>query len=107
MRLGDIVPGRVATVEGFAPGALRLGYRLAPVVIAVDDSPRGDPPAPWRKMTVAQWRVGHLDLGRAARMLSATEPGWGGSPGIIGSPQGRPCHATIPDVLAVLLASGA
>ncbi len=107
VRLGDILPGRVATVEGFVPGALRLGYRLAPVVIAVDDSPRGDPPAPWRKITIAQWRVGHLDLTRAARTLSATEPGWGGSPGIIGSPQGRPCHRAIPDVLAVLLACGA
>lgn len=107
VRLHDVVPGRVAVVEGFAPGALRLGYRLAPVVIAVDGSSRGDPPAPWRKLTIAQWRVGYVDLMRAVRLLSVAEPGWGGAPGIVGSPQGRPCHSTIPDVLAVLRASGA
>ena len=28
--------GRVAIVRGYAPGALRLGYRVAPVVVAID-----------------------------------------------------------------------
>ena len=102
VHLHDAMPGRIAIVKGCVPGAMRLGYRLAPVVLAVSESP-----APWRKITVAQWRTGHVDLVRAARLLSLNEPGWGGAPGIVGSPQGRPCRSTIPDVLAVLLACGA
>ena len=94
--------GGIAIVEGCVPGALRLGYRLAPVVVAVDGSAGGDPPAPWRRMTVAQWQAGHVDLMRAAALLGCDEPGWGGAPGIIGSPQGKSCHRTVSAVLAVL-----
>lgn len=97
-------PGGIAVVEGCVPGALRLAYRRAPVVVAVDDSPRGMPPRPWRRITVAQWCPRHVDLGAAATLLGAEECGWGGAPGIIGSPQGRPSHATIAHVLLTLRA---
>ena len=100
-------PGGIALVEGFAPGALRFGYRHAPVVVAVDDSPRGDPPAPWRKISVAQWQTGHVDLVSAAALLNVAEPGWGGSPTIVGSPQGRPCHSPLARIMAVLRICGA
>ena len=100
-------PGGIALIEGFAPGALRFGYRHAPVVVAVDDTPRGDPPALWRKISVAQWQTGHVDLVSAAALLNVAEPGWGGSPSIVGSPQGRPCHSPLARVMAVLRICGA
>ncbi|HEX5327825.1 MAG TPA: hypothetical protein VFW75_14240 [Acetobacteraceae bacterium] len=106
VRLSAVDPGRIALVEGCVPGALRLGYRLAPVVVALDDAPRGTPPAPWRRITVAQWRTGYVDLLRAAALLGSEEPGWGGAPGIIGSPQGSPCRRTLAQVFAALRTSG-
>src|SRR5208283_1502334 len=89
LRAGDVlvtdaVPGRVGLVQGAVPGALRLGYRRAPVVLAV-----GDPGAPVAglRYTIAQWTRGHVDLVKVAALLRREEPGWGGSPTIIGSPQ--------------------
>ena len=106
VRLTTPDPGWIALVEGCIPGALRLAYRYAPVVVALDESLRGMPPAPWRRITVAQWCIGYVDLDRAVAILGAEEQGWGGAPGIIGSPQGRPCRTTIAHVLAVLRACG-
>lgn len=102
VRLAAVDPGRIALVTGAVPGALRLGYRLAPVVVALDEGPRGIPPEPWRRITIAQWRAGHVDLMRVVALLGASEPGWGGAPCIIGSPQGAPCRLALPQVLAVV-----
>lgn len=88
---------RVALVEGFAPGALRLGYRLAPVVVAQHQA--GCVP---RRVVLAQWREGHADLRGAVRTLATDEPGWGGSPTLIGSPQGVACRTELPRVLSVI-----
>jgi hypothetical protein len=72
----------VAWVRGHQPGAAGLGYRLAPVVIALTGG------ATPRKVVIAQFAPGHVDLGAVLARLNALEPGWGGSPTIIGSPQG-------------------
>jgi hypothetical protein len=94
--------GRVAVATGAVPGALTLAYRLAPVVVGIEPDPDGG----MRRMVVAQWREGHVDLRRTLAMLAAREPGWGGSPTIIGSPQGRICRSSSNEVLAILQASG-
>lgn len=90
----------IALVEGAVPGALRLGYRLAPVVIAVNE--RGSHPARPRRIAVAQWHVGHVDLMGAISVLNQEEPGWGGSPTIIGSPQGGACRLPLEHVASVI-----
>jgi hypothetical protein len=74
--------GGVAVVKSATPGALMLGYRFAPVVLAIS----GD--ALPRKVTIAQFDPAHLDMSALARRLNELEPGWGGSATIIGSPQG-------------------
>lgn len=107
LRLSAPDPGRIALAEGFVPGALRLGYRLAPVVVAVGEVPGGTSALPWRRITVGQWRAGHVDLVRALAMLAEAEPGWGGSPTIIGSPQGASCRTSPAQVVAVLRTCGA
>jgi len=95
--------GRIALVRGAAPGALRLGYRLAPVVVAVDERPTGDLGATHRRVAVAQWSEGHADLRSVATQLSALEHGWGGSSTIIGSPQGRATQLPVETVIETLL----
>jgi hypothetical protein len=77
----DMIDG-VAVVKSATPGALMLGYRFAPVVLAIF----GD--ALPRKVTIAQFDPAHLDMAAIARRLNDLEPGWGGSATIIGSPQG-------------------
>lgn len=85
-----VTAGRqIARIESYGlPGGVRLGYCLAPVVVACDHAFRFRDSHPHRKFTVCQYAEGHLDLRGALRDLVAMEPGWSGSPTIIGSPQG-------------------
>ena len=94
--------GRIALVTSRLPGSLRLGYCLAPVVVAHDPgSPGADPPAP-RRVVVAQYGPGHVGLREVRDVLAWREPGWGGSSTIIGSPQGRPCGLGVETILEVV-----
>ena len=82
---------RIALVTSWLPGSLRLGYCLAPVVVAHDPGcPEAEPPAP-RRVVIAQYAPGHVDLREVCDVLAQLEPGWGGSSILLGSPQGRPC----------------
>lgn len=102
VKVHDLEPGLLALVEGSAPGALRLGYRLAPVVIATTMKADAHNNTLMRRLTIAQWRTGHVDLGAVVRRLSEDERGWGGSPTIIGSPQGRSCRTDITAIIDVV-----
>jgi hypothetical protein len=88
VRLTVELEGRIAFVEGSHDAALRLGYRLAPVVVALNPEHRLPGGPPHRKSTIAQYSRGFADLLKVAEDLSAIEPGWGGSASIVGSPQG-------------------
>ncbi len=91
--------GRVATVTSRSPNTLRLGYCLAPVVVALyPGDPAAEPPAP-RRIVLAQHDPGHADFSALCEDLALLEPGWGGSATILGSPQGRPCHLELETVL--------
>lgn len=88
VRARPLCRGRIAVVVGDRPEALRLGYCIAPVAIALNRAFRMQDGPPHRKFTVAQYRDGYADFGALLALLRAREPGWGGSPTIIGSPQG-------------------
>jgi len=75
---------RLVILRSRRPHALRLAYAHAPVVVAAGGARAG------RKVTVAQFEPGWIDLAALRADLAAREPGWGGSPTIIGSPQGAP-----------------
>jgi hypothetical protein len=98
-------PG-LAVVKSAVNDTLRLGYFIAPVVVArnpqhaFQTSP--EQPLLGRKYTVAQWGIGYADLNAAAAELNALEPGWGGSSTIKGSPQGVPSRLGLDSVLAVV-----
>lgn len=98
----DILTGRIAFVRGNAPGALRLGYAVAPVVVAETAS---SAPSGRRRMTVAQFDAAHLDMRRVLARLQALEPGWGGSCTLIASPQGAPCALPAEAVLPIVIAA--
>ena len=95
--------GRVALVTSRLPGSLRLGYCLAPVVVAHDPGCLdADPPAP-RRVAVAQYGPGHVELREVRDRLARREPGWGGSSTILGSPQGRPCGLGIETIVTAVV----
>ncbi len=99
--LDEAAGGRIALLRSAEPGALVLGYLLAPVVVAearAPDAPGHDP----RKVTVAQWDAEHADLRAVAAELAGREPGWGGSATIVGSPQGRGTELPISEIAAVV-----
>jgi hypothetical protein len=81
---------------------LRLGYCLAPVVVAATCAKAADLGGAVRKMTIAQWQPGYVDLARVAALLNRNEPGWGGSAGIVGSPQGQACRSGIEEALTAI-----
>lgn len=96
--------GRIASVVSTEPGALRLGYRLAPVVVALNPEFGFSGGTAGRKYTIARWSAADLDLTTALAELLAIEPGWGGQAGIIGSPQGHPSRLPPEKVVATVSA---
>lgn len=93
--------GRIAVLRsapGAPPGGMDLAYRIAPVVVAEGYLPTG------RKLTVAQFEPGWIDLPALCAELAAREPGWGGSATIIGSPQGAACALALDAVAGMATA---
>ncbi|MFH1207484.1 MAG: hypothetical protein V1668_02655 [Patescibacteria group bacterium] len=94
--------GQVATVVGTHRAATALGYTQAPMVIALNPGFRIGGGEPHAKFTVCQFKTGYVDLGAAASELNIREAGWGGSPTIIGSPQGVGSTLTLEEVIEVV-----
>lgn len=82
--------GRFATVRSQLPAALSLGYRLAPVTVALNSLFRFPDGRRGRKYTISRWSDDDANLDEVIRAISALESGWGGQRGIKGSPQNRP-----------------
>lgn len=97
-----VAAGRIALVTSRIQGSLRLGYCLAPVVVAHDPGdPDAETPLP-RRIVIAQYTPHHLDLRAVRDTLGKLESGWGGSSTILGSPQGRPCGLVLAKVVEVV-----
>lgn len=92
--------GRVANVILPEPGALMLGCRLAPVVVALHLHWTFADGATGRKFTVARWHETDADLTLFKDRICALEPGWGGQAGIVGSPQFAPWDLSTEQVVA-------
>jgi len=70
--------GKVAVVTSGLRAGTRVGYAHAPVVVVTNGK---------GLVTLCQHRAGLVDLKAVTAALNAQEPGWGGSPTIIGSPK--------------------
>jgi len=92
----------VALVVSTHPSAIEIGYRLAPMVVAMNPIFRFQGGEPHRKFTVAQHEEGHAMLWLAREELNKFESGWGGSPTIIGSPQGVESTLSAEEVLRIV-----
>jgi len=99
------VPGRLAEVISDIDGALQLGYRVAPVVVALNPQFVFPDGSVGRKYTIAQYQIGAADLDLVAATLSVHEPGWGGQVAIKGSPQGRASRLELPLVSSAVVAA--
>lgn len=94
----------VALADGPAGrGAIAAGYRVAPVVIATNETFSVGGLPPHRKHTVARWNAGHpMDWDGMLTELRKVEPGWGGSSSICGSPQGVASALTTEQVVEIV-----
>ena len=96
IKVSLVAEDRVALICSDYRGAVGLGYRFAPVVIAEGEV------AGLRKLTVAQFATGHADFAQLSEQLAMEEAGWGGSATILGSPQGVASNLPL-DRLIVLM----
>jgi hypothetical protein len=97
IRLFGTSDPRLVQMQANVPTGLFLAYRHAPVVLAEST---GDE----RRLTVAQFEPGWIDMPRLLSELSAQEPGWGGSRTLIASPQGAATRLSADGVKAGILA---
>ncbi|HWQ59688.1 MAG TPA: hypothetical protein VN420_00880 [Candidatus Fimivivens sp.] len=92
----------ITAVETTHRAATMIGYLSAPIVVALNPAFRFGGGEPHRKFTVCQYTAGYVDLKAIANELASLEAGWGGSPTIIGSPQGVGSILTIDDVVMMV-----
>lgn len=99
--------GNVVCLQAHTMGATSIGYCYAPVVVIFNDQFRfpgidGE----HLKYTICQFQPGkYVDLITAAKTLNEMEQSggtWGGSPAIIGSPQGVSSSLSLDQVLGVV-----
>jgi hypothetical protein len=91
----------IAVVQSSLRAATSIGYAQAPVVIALNEqfpSKNGT----YRKFTICQYSDEFIDMNKIVAELQALEPGWGGSPSIIGSPQGESSILAMSVVLEIV-----
>ena len=93
---------RVAVITTASRFGVSAAYACAGVVVAVNPVFRFAGGEPHRKVTVCQTRPGLVDLKAVFTALSETEPGWGGSPTIGGSPQGVSSVIATEDIVKVV-----
>ncbi len=95
--------GDIAVVESKSGAGTTIGYALAPIVIVTNPQFSFQGSEPIVKHTICQYQLGHVDLVAVLKELNEIEKGWGGSPTIVGSPQG--ISSTIPQEKIVEIVS--
>lgn len=94
---------QLALVESTMRAPHSLGYHQAPVVIGYNPEHQVQGGPVHRKYTICQWPdTSRLDLDRVFTELNNREPGWGGSPSIGGSPQGKGSLLPVHEIIRVV-----
>jgi len=99
-----VIDNRLVFVESNYRGAIGLGYRYAPTVLAKNPNYRfGQRNIKGVKYTLAQFNPGHVNIEKVLSRLIALEPGWGGDrSSIIGSSQKEPSKLTPDQILDIV-----
>jgi hypothetical protein len=100
-----IIPKKLVFIKSINRGACGIGYKYAPVTIALNPSYRfglDDSRIYGKKWIIAQQNNGFVNMSGILEELSRIEPGWGGSPSIIGSPQDRPSKVLKDDIIDIV-----
>jgi len=99
-----VVDNKLVFVESNYRGAIGLGYRYAPTVLAKNPKYRfGQNGIKGVKYTLAQFNSGHINIKKVMDRLIALEPGWGGDgSSIIGSSQKEPSKLTSNQILDIV-----
>lgn len=88
--------------------ATMIGYSYAPIVIARNPEFKHSTGNIGQKYTLCQFELGWVDLPKCIEELNALEenrggmPEWGGTPTIIGSPQGSPSVLTMHQIETIV-----
>ena len=102
IKVNVIADGKIAVVESTHRAGTSIGYRLAPVVVAINPSFSFQGGAAHKKFTIGQFDPTRVDLISVKKDLLELESGWGGSPTIIGSPQGKSSELSEETILEVV-----
>ncbi len=102
IKIEVVADGNIAYVESSHRAGTSLGYSQAPVVVAFNPTFKQGPGEAYKKYTVCQYEGRWADLVAAKNELAQLEEGWGGSPTIIGSPQGRDSVLTKDKVIEIV-----
>ena len=100
-----IIPKKLVLIKSVNRGACGIGYKYAPVTIALNPSYRfgiDDSRIYGKKWIIAQQTNGFVNMSEILEELSNIESGWGGSPSIIGSPQDRPSKILKDDIINIV-----
>lgn len=89
IKIDVMAGGKVAYVESSHRSGTSLGYSQAPIVVAFNPIFKQGPGDAYKKYTVCQYDDTWVNLVAVKNELAQLEEGWGGSPTIIGSPQGK------------------
>ena len=89
IKIEIVADGNVAYVESSHRSGTSLGYSQAPIVVAFNPTFKQGPGDAYKKYTVCQYDDSWVDLVAVKNELAQLEEGWGGSPTIIGSSQGK------------------
>ena len=102
IKIDVVADGNIAYVESSHRAGTSLGYSQAPIVVAFNPTFKQGPGEAYKKYTVCQYEGTWADLVAAKNELSQMEEGWGGSPNIIGSPQGKSSELSPEQVIKVV-----
>ena len=97
-----VADGAIAKVESKSLAGTNLGYCLAPTIVVSNPEFKLQAGEAHLKHTIAQYKLGYIDLISALKELRQKEEGWGGSPTIIGSPQGTSSKLSSDQIVEII-----
>lgn len=94
--------GLISLVQSRHRAGTSVGYADSPVVIAFNDAFTIRGGEPHGKYTICQYQTGYVNMEGVKQDLLKLEEGWGGSPTLLGSPQGVSSKLTLEEVYEVV-----